>query len=67
MRNQVRLIRLLLVGLSAYAATACRSNALGNHLYLMEGDKKEDRIIAYCSGTELGECQSGIPVIGVAQ
>lgn len=63
MPNQGRIIRLLLVVLSAYAATACRSNALGNHLYLMEGDQKEDRIIVYCSKTELGECLSGIPVI----
>ena len=35
---------------------------LGNHLSLLEGDKKEDRIIVYCSN-EGGTCYGGIPVV----
>jgi hypothetical protein len=35
---------------------------LGNHLSLLEGDKKEDRIIVYCSD-DVGTCYGGIPVV----
>ncbi|OQP61161.1 hypothetical protein A3860_05435 [Niastella vici] len=35
---------------------------LGNHLSLLEGDKKEDRIIVYC-GDEGGICHGGIPIV----
>ena len=34
---------------------------LGNHLSLLEGDRKEDRIIVYC--TNGGTCYGGIPVV----
>lgn len=37
-------------------------HSLGNNLSLLEGDKKEDRIIVYCSNAG-GVCRSGIPVV----
>ena len=37
-------------------------HSLGNNLSLLEGDKKEDRIVVYCSNTG-GVCRSGIPVV----
>jgi hypothetical protein len=38
-------------------------HSLGNNLSLLEGDKKEDRIIVYCSGRSEGACRSGMPVL----
>lgn len=35
------------------------NNILGNNLSLLEGDKKEDRIIVYCEG----DCHGGIYVV----
>lgn len=37
-------------------------HSLGNHLSLLEGDRKEDRIIVYCSNED-ESCRGGIPVI----
>lgn len=36
---------------------------LGNNLSLLEGDKKEDRIIVYCTGRSAGACHGGIFVV----
>ena len=36
---------------------------LGNNLSLLEGDRKEDRIIVYCSGRDAGACHGGIFVV----
>ncbi|MBS1761163.1 MAG: hypothetical protein JST23_13680 [Bacteroidetes bacterium] len=37
----------------------CNSTNLGNGIYLLEGDRVEDRIIVRCSGKNYGECVSG--------
>ncbi|WP_126246338.1 hypothetical protein [Chitinophaga rhizosphaerae] len=37
-------------------------NDLGSNLTLLEGDRKEDRVIVYCS-SKSGVCESGIPVV----
>ena len=39
------------------------NHRLGNHLSLWEGDKKEDRVIAYCTSESGGACVSGIYII----
>jgi hypothetical protein len=36
---------------------------LGNNLSLLDGDKKEDRVIVYCSGKSAGTCDGGIFVV----
>jgi hypothetical protein len=36
---------------------------LGNHLSLLEGDRKEDRIIVYCPNDNENVCHSGIYVV----
>ncbi len=38
-------------------------HSLGNNLSLLEGDKKEDRVIVYCSGKSAGACIGGIYVV----
>ena len=35
------------------------SHKLGNNIFLLEGDKIEDRIIVYCTSKSNGCCQSG--------
>lgn len=37
----------------------CNSTKLGNGIYLLEGDRVEDRIIVKCSGWSYKECISG--------
>ena len=39
------------------------NHSLGSNFSLMEGDKKEDRIIVYCAGKEENECNGGTFVI----
>ncbi len=36
---------------------------LGNNLSLLDGDKKEDRVIVYCTGRSSGACYAGIIVV----
>jgi len=38
-------------------------HSLGNNFDLLEGDRKEDRLIVYCTGKSAGACKGGIPVI----
>ena len=40
-------------------AVGCNSAKLGNGIYLLEGDRVEDRIIVKCSGWSYKECISG--------
>lgn len=42
---------------------SCNTSNLGDNFFLLEGDKKEDRVIVYCTGKDEKECHSGIPVI----
>ena len=39
------------------------SQNLGNKLTLLDGDRVEDRLIVYCTGTSGGCCFAGIPVV----
>ena len=43
--------------------SSCNSNNLGDNIYLLEGDRKEDRIIVECTGKSFGECIAGIYLI----
>lgn len=40
----------------------CNSSNLGDSFFLLEGDRREDKIIVFCTGKSL-ECYSGIPVV----
>jgi hypothetical protein len=52
----------------SFLITSCNEmwgdHPLGNHLSLLEGDRKEDRIIVYCSNNG-GTCYGGIPVVPI--
>ena len=39
------------------------NHKLGNHLSLWEGDRNEDRVVAYCTSQSAGACVSGIYVV----
>src|SRR6266498_5477928 len=39
--------------------SSCTSNNLGDNIYLLEGDRKEDRIIVECTGKSFGDCVAG--------
>lgn len=49
--------------------TTCNSfsgdHPLGNHFSLLEGDRKEDRAIVYCSNYERGICYGGTYVVPI--
>ncbi len=59
----------LVIGVFTFiiSAISCREffgdHPLGNNFSLLDGDKKEDRIIVYCAGNEENECNGGIFVI----
>jgi hypothetical protein len=36
---------------------------LGNNLVLLEGDRKEDRVIVYCTNNKDKCCSGGLPII----
>jgi len=38
---------------------SCNSNNLGDNIYLLEGDRREDRIIVECTGKSFGDCIAG--------
>lgn len=38
---------------------SCNSNNLGENIYLLEGDRREDRIIVECTGKSFGDCIVG--------
>ena len=38
---------------------SCNSNNLGENIYLLEGDRREDRIIVECTGKSFGDCIAG--------
>ena len=43
--------------------SSCNSNNLGNNIYLLEGDRKEDRIIVECTGKSFSDCIGGTYLI----
>ena len=43
--------------------SGCDSNSLGDNIYLLEGDRKEDRIIVECTGKSFGDCKGGTYLI----
>ena len=43
--------------------TSCGSNNIGENIYLLEGDRKEDRIIVECTGKNFGDCIGGTYLI----
>ena len=44
----------------------CNSNDLGDNIYLLEGDRREDRIIVECTGKSFGDCIGGTYLIPTA-
>lgn len=54
------LAQVLCVVLTPLLVSSCSdSSDLGNNLFLLEGDKKEDRVIVYCTGKDFSGCYSG--------
>ena len=43
--------------------SSCSSNNLGDNIYLLDGDRKEDRIIVNCTGKSFGDCITGTYLI----
>lgn len=43
--------------------SSCNSNNLGDNIYLLEGDKNEDRIIVECTGKSFRDCITGTYLI----
>lgn len=39
--------------------SACSSKDLGGGIYILEGDRVQDKIIVYCLGKKFGDCISG--------
>lgn len=39
--------------------SACSSKDLGKNIYVLEGDRVQDKIIVYCTGKSFGDCISG--------
>jgi hypothetical protein len=56
MKRSCFLIKLVAV---ASVISSCNSNNLGDNIYVLEGDRKEDRIIVECTGKSFGDCIAG--------
>lgn len=62
--NIIKIVSSSLVGILKYSSgTIWGAHNLGNKLTLLEGDKKEDRLIVYCTGYSAGVCIAGTPVV----
>ncbi|GAB3433083.1 hypothetical protein [Niabella aquatica] len=74
MRQVNHYIFYVIIVLFALFTTSCNwwsdiwgNHQLGSHLSLWEGDRKEDRVIAYCTSQSGGACVSGIYVVPSAE
>lgn len=55
--------KLLLLGGLVSCGSIWGENSLGNKLFLLEGDRKEDRVIVYCSGKGEEGCKAAIYMV----
>jgi len=46
--------------------SSCNTNNLGDNIYLLEGDRREDRIIVECTGKSFGDCIGGTYLVPTA-
>jgi len=46
--------------------SSCNSDNLGDNIYLLEGDRREDRVIVQCTGKSFGDCIAGTYLIPMA-